>query len=188
MRNRLGVVATAVAVLALSACGSSGGNGGAGSSTSPSESPSASASESATTSRAPSSTAAPKSWGAAAESVCRQIFSTRGSPEQTDSEDLDDQMAADAFWAAHLQDVAATRLAALPGKSAYGTILISDMKYAHTLNQDMGSIYLEHPLFSSRLDQDEANFAQLEKDVAQLTDYLDAPSCYKIAKQTAPVG
>lgn len=187
MRNRFGVIATAVAVLILSACASAGGNGNAESSASPTESASGSATSSHTP-ISPSSTAAPKSWGASAESVCRQIFSTRGSPEQTDSEDLDDQMAADAFWAAHLQDVAATRLAALPGKSAYGTILISDMKYAHTLNQDMGSIYLEHPLFSSRLDQDEANFAQLEQDVAQLADYLGAPSCYKIAKQTAPVG
>lgn len=176
MTKRLSVIATAIAVFILSACGSGGSGTGSGS---------GNGSGSGSKSPAPSSAASPESWGASAEGVCREVFDTRGSPEKADSENLDDQMAADAYWAANLQDKAASRLAGLPAESSYGAILIDDMKYAHVLNQDMGSIYLEHPVFSSRLDQDRANLAQLQQDIAQLADYLGTPSCYEIAKQSA---
>lgn len=170
MVNRFGVIALTVAVLALSACGSgsrapgSGGNASSG------------------------PAASPQSWGASAEGVCRDLFDNRGSPETVDSQNPDDQMAADAFWAAHLQDQAATRLGGLTGQSSYGTVLISDMKYAHLLNEDMGGIYNEHTLTSNRLDQDKAYLLQVQQDIAQLSDELGTGSCLEIAKLTAPAG
>lgn len=183
MNNRIvRLVAPVSIVCVLSACGSGSGgpsstNGGTGASRSSSTTPGASpASGSAT------------SWNASVQNICKTVFDNRGRPDQVDPSNPDAQKAADAKWAAHLQQEAATQLTEVAKASPYGLILKTDLEFAGLLNNDIARIYGKQPQDTAVLSRDRDEFAKNLQSVTQISDSFNTPSCRDIAAQTPQAG
>ncbi|MEU8517650.1 hypothetical protein AB0C76_39655 [Kitasatospora sp. NPDC048722] len=129
-----------------------------------------------------------QSWNEAAELACQQLLAGAGSPVRVNSGSLDDQFAEDSYWAAALQQKAAQALGGIAGQPNGGASLIQALGKAAALNQEMGSIYNTHPVFSQTLDRDKVAFSQNAQGASALAGSLGTPTCATVAGKTAGSG
>lgn len=119
--------------------------------------------------------AATTGWWAAAERVCASLHASRGRADN--ARDYDDDMMLYHNWRSDLLDRAAQELAGIGGAPADGQLLIEEISRHAQLDAEAVLIYNEHPIFSNRLDEINADTPQLAASIQARAQAGGAPSC-----------